>query len=186
MLRAHLTSLGSYLSTPFEFFTSIFFRRKEYVLKEKAVSFYVTFFISIILRGISIGVFNFWNSRMDIYVAKLMKVRIRLWPSCFFYYVNVNWLQAQDCNFFKIETLAQVFSCEFSKFLRTPFLTDHLQWLPLFTSPFERYDDVCDKKGLLIFRKFLLLENSFPSETFVKWCFALFVLRFVQRFLCFL
>ena len=29
------------------------------------------------------------------------------------------------------ETLAQVFSCEFSKFLRTLFFTEHLQWLLL-------------------------------------------------------
>ena len=28
------------------------------------------------------------------------------------------------CNFIKIETLAQVFSCEFAKFLRTPFLRE--------------------------------------------------------------
>ena len=38
----------------------------------------------------------------------------------------------QDCNFIKNETLAQVFSCEFAKFLRTPFFTEHLRWLLLF------------------------------------------------------
>ena len=29
------------------------------------------------------------------------------------------------CNFVKKETLKQVFSCKFAKFLRTPFLTEH-------------------------------------------------------------
>ena len=37
------------------------------------------------------------------------------------------------CNFTLKETLAQVFSCEFAKFLRTPFFTEHLRWLLLFT-----------------------------------------------------
>ena len=32
-------------------------------------------------------------------------------------------------NFIKKETLAQVFSYEFAKFLRTPFFTEHLRWL---------------------------------------------------------
>ena len=32
----------------------------------------------------------------------------------------------EPCNFIKKETLAQVFSCEFVKFLRTPFLPEHL------------------------------------------------------------
>ena len=29
------------------------------------------------------------------------------------------------------DTLAQLFSCEFAKFLRTPFLTEHFWWLLL-------------------------------------------------------
>ena len=33
--------------------------------------------------------------------------------------------------FIKKETLAQVISCEFAKFLKTPFLTEHLRWLLL-------------------------------------------------------
>ena len=32
---------------------------------------------------------------------------------------------------FKKETLAQVFPVNFAKFLRTPFFTEHLRWLPL-------------------------------------------------------
>ena len=40
-------------------------------------------------------------------------------------------LQVSACNFVKKETLAQVFSCEFCEFLRTPFLTEHLRWLLL-------------------------------------------------------
>ena len=34
-------------------------------------------------------------------------------------------------DFIKKESLAQVFSCEFAKFLRTPFFTEHLYWLLL-------------------------------------------------------
>ena len=37
----------------------------------------------------------------------------------------------QACNFIKKETLAQLFSCEFAKFLRTPFLTEQFRWLLL-------------------------------------------------------
>ena len=40
-------------------------------------------------------------------------------------------LKAQECNFIKKENLAQVFSCQFAKFLRTPFLTEHPRWLLL-------------------------------------------------------
>ena len=40
-------------------------------------------------------------------------------------------IQAEACNFIKKEALAQVFSCEFCEFLRTPFLTEHLRWLLL-------------------------------------------------------
>ena len=38
---------------------------------------------------------------------------------------------ASSCNFIKKETLAQVFSCNFVKFLRRPFLTEQLWWLLL-------------------------------------------------------
>ena len=34
-------------------------------------------------------------------------------------------------NFIKIETLAQLFSVNFAKILRTPFFTEHLRWLLL-------------------------------------------------------
>ena len=34
-------------------------------------------------------------------------------------------------NFIKIETLAQLFSVDFAKILRTPFFTEHLRWLLL-------------------------------------------------------
>ena len=37
----------------------------------------------------------------------------------------------EACNFIKKETLAQVFSCEFCEFLKTPFLAEHLRWLLL-------------------------------------------------------
>ena len=39
--------------------------------------------------------------------------------------------QALACSFIEKETLAQVFPCNFEKFLRTPFPTEHLQWLLL-------------------------------------------------------
>ena len=35
----------------------------------------------------------------------------------------------EACNFINKENLAQVFSCEFYEFLRTPFFTEHLLWL---------------------------------------------------------
>ena len=40
-------------------------------------------------------------------------------------------LQAEACNFIKEKTLAQVFSCEFAKFLRTPFSKNTSEWLLL-------------------------------------------------------
>ena len=40
-------------------------------------------------------------------------------------------LQAQAYNFIKEKTLAQVFSCEFAKFLRTPFSQNTSEWLLL-------------------------------------------------------
>ena len=41
-------------------------------------------------------------------------------------------LQAEACNFIEKETLAQVyFPVNFPKFLRTPFLTEHVPWLLL-------------------------------------------------------
>ena len=36
-------------------------------------------------------------------------------------------LRSDACNLNKKETLAQVFSCEFTKFLRIPFFTEHLR-----------------------------------------------------------
>ena len=39
--------------------------------------------------------------------------------------------KSQVCNFIKKESLPQVFSCEFCKFLRAPFLTENLRWLLL-------------------------------------------------------
>ena len=45
--------------------------------------------------------------------------------------IKVTGLRPEACNFIKKETLAQVFPVEFAKFLRTPFLTEHLRWLLL-------------------------------------------------------
>ena len=44
----------------------------------------------------------------------------------------------QVCNFIKKETLAQVFSVNFEKFLRTRSLTEQLRWLLLFYGDREK------------------------------------------------
>ena len=40
-------------------------------------------------------------------------------------------LQAEACNFIKKETLAQVFSCEFSEIFQNTFFTEHFRRLLL-------------------------------------------------------
>ena len=40
--------------------------------------------------------------------------------------MKVAGLSLQACNFIKKETLAQVFSCEFAKFLKNSFFTEHV------------------------------------------------------------
>ena len=47
---------------------------------------------------------------------------------------HFNFELASACNFIKKETLTKVFSCEFAEFLRTPFLTEHLRWLLLYSA----------------------------------------------------
>ena len=42
-----------------------------------------------------------------------------------------NGLWPETCNFIKKETLHRCFPVNFAKFLRTPFLTEHLRWLLL-------------------------------------------------------
>ena len=56
------------------------------------------------------------------------------------------------CN--KIETLTQVFPCEFCKTLRTPFLTEHFRWL-LLSTPVQ----ICTGKF-----KWLLLILTLPES----------------------
>ena len=46
-------------------------------------------------------------------------------------------LQALAFNFIKKETLTKVFSCEITKFLRTPFVTEQLRWLLLLLRPLK-------------------------------------------------
>ena len=48
----------------------------------------------------------------------------------------LNKVAGQACNFIKIETLTQVFPVNFPKFLRTPFLREHLRWLLLVLTNF--------------------------------------------------
>ena len=43
-------------------------------------------------------------------------------------------LQAEACNFIKKETLARCFPVNFAKFLRTPFPTEQLRWLLLYST----------------------------------------------------
>ena len=43
-------------------------------------------------------------------------------------------LQVEACNFIKKEAVAQAFSVNFAKFVRTPFLTEHLRRLLLYTA----------------------------------------------------
>ena len=62
----------------------------------------------------------------------------RLWHRCFpvnFCKISKNtfcYRTPPACNFIKKKTLAQVFSCEFCKILRTLFVTEHLCWLLLY------------------------------------------------------
>ena len=91
-------------------------------------------------------------------------------------------------NFIKKESLAQVFSCEFCKFLRTPFLQNTSKWL-LLTDAFQRrlaYTHVCNfsKEGE-IFRATSFRENVISVQCFAcywlmspnhctkKWSFPL-------------
>ena len=50
---------------------------------------------------------------------------------CILYWILIQKFRSQACNFIKKDFLAQVFSCEFAKFLRTPFFIEHLRWLLL-------------------------------------------------------
>ena len=61
--------------------------------------------------------------------------------------------------FIKKETLAQVFSVNFAKFLRTPFFTEHLQWLLLLFV--KLLSEVTQKLWLNFdWRKFYLGRNN--------------------------
>ena len=54
------------------------------------------------------------------------------------------------CNFIKIETLAQVFFCEFCEISKNTFFTEHLRWLLL--------DPVSNLQ-----RMYLLYSNEYPA-----------------------
>ena len=87
-------------------------------------------------KRVKVVCFTFWSflCAWNLFVKKINRLEIVLIIS--FYYTTVgkvfiessqNLLEA--CNFINKETLAQVFSCEFYEFLRTPFFTEHLLWL---------------------------------------------------------
>ena len=73
---------GSNLSSPGDLFTSVFLRRLR-------ISSFATSLKEKTVFQICWDLFNFWKTRIDIHITKLMNVRIRLWSSWFFYYVNV-------------------------------------------------------------------------------------------------
>ena len=50
-----------------------------------------------------------------------------------------NGLWPETCNFIKKETLHRCFPVNFAKFLRTPFLTEHLRWLLLVKVSFTNW-----------------------------------------------
>ena len=50
-----------------------------------------------------------------------------------------NGLWHETCNFIKKETLHRCFPVNFAKFLRTPFLTEHLRWLLLVKVSFTNW-----------------------------------------------
>ena len=60
-----------------------------------------------------------------------LEISLNSWENTFATVSVLIKLRPQACNFIKIETLAQVFSCNLAKFLRTLFLTEHLRWLLL-------------------------------------------------------
>ena len=65
-------------------------------------------------------------------------------------------LMAEACNFIKKETLAQVFSCEFYEFLRTPFLQNISGRLLLYVTCFAKVSLLllksCNTKVIITFR----------------------------------
>ena len=74
----------------------------------------------------------------------------------------------KTCNFIKKWTLAQVFSCEFAKFLRTPLSTEHFWWLLLHLIFFFFFWQ--DKLWLYVFIGLycLLPEVAIRVEVFLK------------------
>ena len=90
----------------------------------------------------------FRSSRLEVFCrkgalrnfAKFTGKYLCLWPATLFKkrlwhsYLTVNFAKFQARNFIKKETLTQVFSVNFGKFLRTPFFKEHLWWLLLFIS----------------------------------------------------
>ena len=67
----------------------------------------------------------------------------------------------QTCDFFKKETLAQVFFCEFCEFLTTPFYRHHLCWLRLSG---VRFSFVLEERNLFHWPSSYLSSRSSPSQ----------------------
>ena len=64
-------------------------------------------------------------------------------------------------------TLAQMFSCDFAKFLRTPFVTDHL-WITA-SEPNSMKDLSCKKMGLVTWRNLIKLHHVWRSVFLLHW-----------------
>ena len=71
-------------------------------------------------------------------------------------------LQANVGNFIYKEILAQVFPVNFAKFLKTPFLTEHLRWLLLVLQ------NRCSYKFPDIHQKISLLKSLFDTVRGLK------------------
>ena len=89
-------------------------------------------------------------------------------------------LQAEVCNFIKKETLAEVFSVNFVKFLRILFLIEHLWWLLLYIKfYFLVYSDVSRFFG----RTWFLIVISAKIFWWLMWCKWNFPLKFASGLL---
>ena len=86
--------------------------RLQDVLKTNKCLLGSSFSVVLYERGVLKNFSKFTDPR-----EKLLKIQETLCQSLYF-----NEVTGQVCNFIKIETLAQVFSCEFCEILRTPFL----------------------------------------------------------------
>ena len=75
------------------------------------------------------------------------------------------------CNFIKNVALAQMFSCEFTKFLRTSFLIEHIRWL--FLELFLKDCSTFAYRLYNILKWTLLCRRTFTTPNFSAYHFRL-------------